>query len=173
MEFAPLHSLEEHSSCFSAALPSTLTPVLRTFPHLIPNSLRCSSSFFFGADQLLLDHSSLPEHVHIADSLVSEELASCSASFLEKCEQESWGQTHTNIVHWTTVNQRDKQDIVQEGQPSIMGALLSSVACLFSPLPDQPILKRAFEAVEASSPNQILDCHWKIMNLTWAKSLLQ
>ena len=52
-----------------------------------------------------------------------------------------------------------------------MGALLSSVACLFSPLPDQPILNRSFEAIEESDFKVSLVV-WKIMNLTWAKSPL-
>ena len=146
LEFVPLHSPEEHSSYFLAALTSTLTPDLHSIrtlsfsPRLTPNCLRRSSSFVFDAHLLLLGHSSLPEHVHTADSLVLEGFDSCSASFLEKCESKSWRKSHTD----------------QEGAPSIMGALLSSVACLFSPLPDQPILNRAFEHHEIRF--QIVTC---------------
>ena len=136
LEFVPLHSLKEHSSYSFPALTETLTPVphqIRTlsfFPHLIQNCLRCSSSFVFDADQLLLGHSSLQEHVRTADWLVPEgQWASCCASFLEKCDPKF-----------------ESCKLAREGEPSIMGALLSSVDCLFSPLPDyQPILKRAFE----------------------------
>ena len=144
LEFSPLHFLEEHSFYSLAGLVSILRPVLhstrtlRFFPHLIQNCLLHGFSSYVFAFELPLGHPSPQEQKRTVDWLVLEGLTWCFDSVLDRY-----------INHWFKVMQVGKLTVqcslnpehwTQCTLPSIIGALLSSVTCLFSPLPE-PILR--------------------------------